>query len=157
MVTFDATEDHESQDPDHIREYHAEQPPVEGEDVANRSENPEQEITLRENAQYEVDTGNDVGDAAHAEHHSSEPVDGAAPTDHAHVGSSHVESTRSSQTVQGDNDKNTAGEYDEDTIDWDDESDLTTKSSESGVDDHDDFSALLTEYEAEEDLSLIHI
>lgn len=56
--------------------------------------------------------------------------------------------TASSATVPGDSANNSAGEYDDDLIDWDDDS-LTTSLSEYDADAHEDFSTFLTEHEEE--------
>ena len=57
-------------------------------------------------------------------------------------------STASSTTAQGDSANNSAGEYDDELIDWDDDS-LTDTLSEHDADAHQDFSTFLTEYEDE--------
>jgi hypothetical protein len=57
-------------------------------------------------------------------------------------------STASSATAEGDSANNSAGEYDDDLIDWDDDS-LTETLSEHDADTHHDFSTFLTEYEDE--------
>ncbi|KAK5131456.1 hypothetical protein LTR08_000920 [Meristemomyces frigidus] len=64
------------------------------------------------------------------------------------IGPAEVESPTSSPTVQGDH---ANGEHEEDDlIDWDDDSDLTSPPSELPADGHDDFSAFLADYEAEQ-------
>lgn len=61
-----------------------------------------------------------------------------------------AESTASSTTVQGDSANNTTtGEYDEDFIDWDDDT-LTCAFSEHPGDAHNDFSTFLEEYDENE-------
>ncbi|KAF2162179.1 hypothetical protein M409DRAFT_27558 [Zasmidium cellare ATCC 36951] len=60
------------------------------------------------------------------------------------------DSAASSTTVRGDTANDAAGEYYEDLIDWDDDDDLTGYPSEPNANtDDDDFSALLTEYDAD--------
>lgn len=57
-----------------------------------------------------------------------------------------AESVASSHTVQEESLHNTAGEYKDDIIDWEDD-DLTSNNSEQTTDGQDDFSTLLTAYE----------
>lgn len=94
--------------------------------------------------------GDHAGDATQAAEGTEDYEETALTNEGADEQVRKAESVTSSQTVQGDVATDTAGECDEDTIDWDDDSDLTSKSSEPGTDVHDDFSTLLTEYEAEE-------
>ena len=61
-----------------------------------------------------------------------------------------AESNASSATVQGDSGNGITGEYDDDLIDWDDDTLTSTLSSEQTGDGHDDFSTFLTEYEEDE-------
>ena len=60
-------------------------------------------------------------------------------------------SAASSTTVQGDPVDGSTGEYDEDLIDWDDDT-LTSVESELAPDGQEDFSTFLTEYEDHEEL-----
>jgi hypothetical protein len=59
------------------------------------------------------------------------------------------ESLAHSTTAHGDSANHEAGEYNEDLIDWDDDS-LTTTLSEHDADSHEDISTFLTEYEDDE-------
>ena len=69
--------------------------------------------------------------------------------DGKNAGEQKAASTASSTTVQGDLTNNSAGEYDDELIDWDDDS-LTTTHSEHDADTHQDFSTFLTEYEEDD-------
>ena len=73
-------------------------------------------------------------------------ADPEVPADELNAGEQKAASTVSSTTVQGDSANNSAGEYDDELIDWDDDS-LTTTYSEHDADAHEDFSTFLTEYE----------
>lgn len=90
-------------------------------------------------------TAGDQGADGHAHQHDGEDHEAARPAQEAHVEVEKIESTTSSQTVQGDF---ADGEYDEDDpIDWDDEdSSLTSIASELATnDDQNVHSTLSTE------------
>ena len=88
--------------------------------------------------------------AVHEGDHSAAHDKDAVPAKESHDGAKKAESTASSRTIQGDKPNEGVGEYDEDFIDYDEDSDLTSPTSELPVDGQDDFSTFLTEYGADE-------
>ena len=76
--------------------------------------------------------------------------------DGAHTADQQADSTATSVTLQGDSVNSTAGEYDDDLIDWDNDS-LTSDFSEHAGGDQQDFSTFLTEYEVDESKAALPI
>ena len=64
-------------------------------------------------------------------------------------------STASSTTIYGDSNNNSAGEYDDDLIDWDDDS-LTTTFSDQDTSNQEDFSTFLTELDEADTKDHLH-
>lgn len=72
--------------------------------------------------------------------------DPGVAADEVTVAKPSADSAASSPTVHGDSANNSAGEYDDDIIDWEDDS-LTISRSEQDAVAHEDYSTFLTEYE----------
>ncbi|KAK5128723.1 hypothetical protein LTR85_000056 [Meristemomyces frigidus] len=129
--------------------HHAQQQPgLEADGASGREASNDEALTTAEEAQYpaaedaaSADVDNTHGSDHDGDRENGEPVVSLQET---HDEVRKAESSASSQTVQGDH---ANGEYDEDDlIDWDEDSSLTSTTSELPADGQDDFSTL-TEFD----------